>query len=118
MFPQISEEMKEWSAMLEGKLNSWPHISTKKMFGFVFFYRKDTTFAAIPWTRGFDSPTSMIVKFHPMAPKLLKQAEADERMDTSTRVPGQGWFSFQLRSESDLRDALWWLNQAYDAAAR
>jgi len=104
--------------MLEGELNSWPHISTKMMFGFVFFYRKAAAFAAIPRTRGFDSPSGMILKFHPMAPKLLKRAEADDRMDTSTRVPGQGWFSFELQSDADLRDALWWLNQAYKAAGR
>ena len=45
-FPAISEEMKEWSAMLAGELNSWPHISTRKMFGFLFFYRKRVVFAA------------------------------------------------------------------------
>jgi hypothetical protein len=110
--------MKEWSAMLGVGLNSWPHIATRKMFGFLSFYGNGTIFAALPQTRGFDSPSSMIFKFHPMAPKLLKRAEADERPDTSTWVPGQGWVSFQLRSEADLRDALWWLNQAYQAAGR
>src|SRR3974390_2969878 len=117
-FPKISEEMKEWSAMLGAELNTWPQISTKKMFGFLFFFRKRAPFAALPQTRGFDSPSTMILKFHPMAPKLLMRAEADERIDARTRVPGQGWFSFKLRTEADLRDALWWLNQAYEAAGR
>jgi hypothetical protein len=111
-FPRISDEMKEWSAMLGAELQSWPQISTKKMFGFLSFYRGGAIFAALPQTRGFDSPSSMILKFNAMAPKLLKRAEADGRMDTSTRVPGRGWFSFELRSENDLRDALWWLESS------
>ena len=102
--------------MLMADLNSWPHISTRKMFGFLFFYRKGVVFAALPLTRGFDSPSSLILKFCPMPAKLWKRAQADERMHTSTRVPGQGWLSFQLHSEADLRDALSWLNQAYEAA--
>jgi hypothetical protein len=75
--------MKEWSAMLAAELNSWPHTSTKPMFGFLSFYRNGTIFAALPQTRGFDSASSMILKFNPMAPALLKRAEADQRMDTS-----------------------------------
>jgi hypothetical protein len=110
--------MKQWSAMLAGELNSWPNISTKSMFGFLSFYRKGVIFAALPQKRGFDSRTSMILKFNPMLPKLLQRAEADGRMDTSTRVPGKGWFSFEMCSQADLRDALWWLNQAYEAAVR
>jgi len=47
---------------------------------------------------------------------LLKKARADSRMDTNTRVPGKGWFSFEVASESDLRDALSWLDHAYRAA--
>jgi hypothetical protein len=116
MFPLISEEMKEWSAMLAAELNSWPQISTKRMFGFVSFYRKDTIFAALPQTRGFDSPSNVILRFDTMPPKLLRRAEGDERMDTSTRVPGKGWFSFELRSNADMQEALWWLNQAYELA--
>ena len=104
--------------MLMAELNSWPHISTRKMFGFLFFYRKRVVFAALPLTRGFDSPSSLLLKFNPMPPKLLKRAEADARMNTSTRIPGQGWFSFHMHSEADLHDAQWWLNQAYEAAGR
>jgi hypothetical protein len=117
-FPAISEEMKEWSAMLGAELSSWAHISTKPMFGFLSFYRQDTIFAALPQTRGFGSASSMILKFNPMAPELLKRAQADERMDTSTGVPGKGWSSFEMRSPDDFGDALWWLGQAYQAAGR
>ena len=36
-------------------------------------------------------------------------------MDTNTRVPGKGWYSFELESQADVRDALWWLNQSYES---
>jgi hypothetical protein len=53
-----------------------------------------------------------------MPPALLKHAQSDPRMDSNTRIPGKGWFSLELNSESDLRDALRWLNQAYEAAKK
>jgi hypothetical protein len=53
-----------------------------------------------------------------MPPSLLKRAKIDRRMDTQTRLPGKGWFSFELTSESDLGDALFWLNEAYESAAK
>jgi luciferase-like monooxygenase len=112
----ISEEMKQWSALLASELNSWPDITTKSMFGLLSFYRKGKIFAALPQTRGLTSSSSLIVKFNPMPPALLKRAHADPRMDTNTRVPGSGWFSFELHSDADVRDALWWLNQSYESA--
>ena len=110
--------MKQWSAMLQSELFSWPAISAKSMFGFLSFYRQGTIFAALPETRGFNSSSSFILKFNPMPASLLKRAKSDPRMDTHTRLPGKGWFSFELTSESDLGDALFWLNQAYESAAR
>jgi hypothetical protein len=115
-FPLISEEMKPWSAMLQSELNSWPAISSKSMFGFVFFYRRKVAFAALPLTRGFDSPSSMVFKFDPMPPGLRGRAQADFRMNPSMKAKSKGWFSFELGSASDLRDALFWLEQAYRAA--
>jgi hypothetical protein len=117
-FPLISEEMKGWSAMLQGELNSWPTVATKSMFGFVFFYRRGMVFAALPRTRGFDSPSSLIFKLPPLAPNLRKRPEADSRMTVSHKTTSKGWFAFELHSESDLRDALFWLHHAYEAARR
>ncbi len=117
-FHPASEEMKVWSGMLGSELNSLPGTSTKPMFGFLAFYRNDAIFAALPKTRGFNSSSSFMLKFNPMPAALLKRAQSDPRMDTNTRMPGKGWFTFELRSEADLRDALYWLNQAYDAAAK
>jgi hypothetical protein len=117
-FLPISEEMKEWSALLQTELNSWPAITTKSMFGFLFFYRRGAVFAALPRTKSFDSPSSLVFKFNPMPPDLRKRATADQRMNASTKVTSKGWFSFDLTSDADLRDALFWLNQAYEAATR
>jgi hypothetical protein len=117
-FPFISEEMKQWSAMLQSEMNSWPAIRTKAMFGFVFFYRRKTVFAGLPRTRGFDSPSRLIFKFHSMTPALYERAKADSRMTASMKASAKGWFSFELRSESDLRDALDWLSQAYEAGTK
>jgi len=117
-FLPISEEMKQWSAFLESELKSWPNISTRSMFGFLFFYRRGVPFAAVPRTRGFDSPSSLIFKFNSMPPALQKRAQADSRMDASMKASSKGWFSFELSTETDLRDALFWLNQAYEAAMK
>jgi hypothetical protein len=115
-FPLISEEMKQWSSMLQSEIDSWPAINTKSMFGFTFFYRRRAVFAALPRTRGFDSPSSIVFKFNPMPPALRNRAQSDSRLDASTKATSEGWFSFQLTSTTDLRDALFWLNHAYEAA--
>ena len=117
-FPVISEEMQHWAAMLEGEVGSWPGVTCKRMFGFRFLYRRKSVFAALPYSRGLFTPSSIILKFNPMPPALLKHAQSEPRMDTNTRVPGKGWFSFELNSERDLRDALFWLNHAYETAAK
>ena len=53
-----------------------------------------------------------------MPAALLAKARADVRMDANTRVPGKGWFSFEVASECDPRDALAWLDHAYQAAKK
>jgi len=88
------------------------------MFGFLFFYRRGAPFAALPRTRGFDSPSSLIFKFNSMAPALQKRAQTDSRLDASMKASSKGWFSFELSTEADLRDALFWLNHAYETATK
>jgi hypothetical protein len=117
-FAPISEDMRQWSSLLGAELMTWPAISTKAMFGFLSFYRAGKIFAALPRTRGFDSTSSLILKFNPMPAALLKRAQSDARMDTNTRAPGKGWFSFEVTSEEDLREALDWLERAYQAAGK
>jgi hypothetical protein len=114
--PPVSEEMKQWSAMLEHELNAWPKVSSRPMFGMRGFYRGKKIFAALPATRGFGTPNQLIFRIKPMPADLLQRAQSEPRMDLETRTPGAKWFTFQLNAAEDLRDALWWLNQAYERA--
>ena len=109
--PPISEEMKQWSAMLKTEVSGWPQITTKPMFGMMGLYRSKKIFGGLPVTRGFDTPNSVIFRFDPMPPELEGRASKDKRIS-----PGKRWFSFDVGSTEDLRDAIWWLNQAYEHA--
>jgi hypothetical protein len=114
--PNASEEMKQWSAMLGNELSTWTQVTTRPMFGLRGFYRGKEIFAALPVTRAIRNPNSLIFRIQPMPPDLLKRAKKEPRIDTESRVPSAKWFTFELNSEADFRDALWWLNQAYEHA--
>jgi hypothetical protein len=109
--PPISEEMKEWSGMLKTEISGWPHVSSRPMFGMMGLYRRKKIFAALPVTRGFDTPNSVIFRFDPVPADLNQRALKERRI-----TPGKRWFSFEIHSTEDLRDALWWLNHAYERA--
>ncbi len=115
---RTSEELQRWSALLASEIVSWPKVRSQPMFGFLAYYRGDALFTILPRTRGFDSGNLLILKFSPMPEKLMQRAQADPRIDTTTRVPGKGWFTFELGSEEDLRDALWWIEQAFACGSR
>jgi hypothetical protein len=110
--------MQHWSAMLEAEVETWPGVTCKRLFGFRFVYRRKIVFAALPYSRGLFTATSILLKFDPMPPGLFPQAQKEPRLNTSTRVSGNGWFSFELFSDADLRDAIWWLNKAYSTAKK
>ena len=109
--PPISEEMKQWSALLKAEISGWPGVSTRPMFGMLGQYRGRTIFAGLPVTRGFDTPDSIIFRFDPMPPDLQQRALTEPRIS-----PGTRWLSFEIHSTQDLHDAIWWLNQAYERA--
>ena len=111
--PPISEEMKQWSAMLEQELTGWPQVSSRPMFGMLGFYRRKKIFAALPVSRAIETPNSFIFRFDPMPANLNQRALKEPRI-----TPGTRWFSFEIQSTEDLRDALWWLNEAYEAAKK
>ena len=115
---RTSEEVQRWSALLAEEMISWPTVRSKPMFGFYAYYRGDALFTILPRTRGFDSGSLLILKFNPMPEELLQRARGDARLDTSTRVPEKGWFTFELAGEDDLRDALWWIEQAFACATK
>jgi hypothetical protein len=114
--PRTTDEMQQWSAMLGSELQSWPQVTTRPMFGLVGFYRKKTIFAALPVTRGIGTPNSIIFKIESLPSDLLRRVSQDPRVGTGTKMRAKGWFSFDLNSEEDLRDALGWLNEAYERA--
>ncbi len=114
--PPIAEEMKQWSAMLGQELSRWPHVKSRPMFGLLAFYRRAKIFAGLPVTRGLKTSNSIIFKIQPMPPDLLRRAIDDPHVDAESGIPGAKWYSFELSSAEDLRDALWWLNQAYERA--
>lgn len=112
----ISEEMRQWSALLESELLTWPNTIAKPMFGFRSFYRGKKIFAALPKSREFDPVGSFIMKFEPLPETLVPRAESDSRIGCWNPIHRRGWFTFTLHSGDDIRDALWWLQQAHEHA--
>ena len=110
----VSEEARRWSALLESELLSWPGVIVKRMFGFRALYRGKRIFAALPHSRGFGPDASILLKMKTMPLVLLQRSKSDNRIVTNT--PGNGWLSFTLNSDTDLHDALEWLNHSYKSA--
>jgi hypothetical protein len=117
-FFRVDEEMRLWASLLEGELVKWPGVKTKPMFGLASFFRNKSIFAAVPRTRALRSPQSIILKFDPVPAPLLEKIKAEPRIAERAPGPGAGWHAFELRSHVDVRDALWWLNQAYELAGK
>jgi hypothetical protein len=109
---RVSEEMKQWSALLEAELSAWPAVTTRRMFGMLVFYRKGRIFAALPRTRSFDTPRSVAFKLKQKTPQLLKLLRADARI-SSTWNKETKWISYELSSAADLTEALKWFDLAY-----
>jgi hypothetical protein len=111
----ISEEMKQWSSMLAQELSGWPQVTSRPMFGMAGFYRKRKIFAALPRSRALGAANAIIFRLDPIAPALLQRARKDARIGWEGKAPKR-WLSFELNSAEDLRDALRWLNHAYERA--
>jgi hypothetical protein len=112
--PAISEEMKAWSA-LKAEIGDWPGVTPRSFFGFTALYRRARIFAALPRTRGMETPNSLAFKLQSPAPRLLARLRQDPRIG-STQMQKARWFTFELATAGDLHDALDWLARAYDAA--
>lgn len=111
--PAISEEMKHWSALLQAEVSGWPRVTMKPMFGMLGVFRGAKIFAALPVSRAIGTPNAVSFRFNPLPPDLNERAAKEPRF-----LPGAHWHSFEVRSTSDLRDALWWLNQAYERTGK
>ena len=117
-FFAVDEEMKHRARLLEAEVVTWPGVALKPMFGMVAFFRKKSIFAAVPRTRTLRSPQSIILKLHRVPAGLSEKIKAEPRIAERAPGPGAGWHAFELRSGEDMKDALWWLNQAYDLARK
>lgn len=81
--PAISEEMKAWSAALLSELSGWPRVSTRPFFGLRAVYRGTQIFALLPRTRALETASSIAFKLEKPAPRLLRQLENDQRIQTT-----------------------------------
>jgi hypothetical protein len=115
--PPVSEEMKPWSAALAAEVDDWPQLSARSFFGFTALYRKDKMFAALPRTRAMRTSNSLAFKLESPASATAARLKKDARIG-SMDMQKMRWFTFELSSDSDLHDALDWLERAYEAAGK
>lgn len=101
---KIDAEMQRWCALLHEELSEWPEVTSKPMFGLTGIYRGRRIFAAIPRTRAAGSSRSVLIKLSNVKDERLKLASG----------PGSGWLGFELESETDVTEALLWLQRAYE----
>ncbi len=87
------------------------------MFGFTALYWRTRIFAVLPRTRGMESPNALAFKLASAGPKILARARLDPRIQTANLLK-EHWWTCELSSDADLRPALGWLSQAYEAARK
>ena len=107
--------MKAWSAALAAEVETWPAVTARPMFGFTALYRRKRIFAVVPRTRGMETPNSLAFKFPEPGRRTLALLQNEPRI-RSTVLHKSRWFTFELSSDRDLRDALDWLSRAYETA--
>jgi hypothetical protein len=115
--PAISEEMKAWSAALAAEIAGWPNVNTRPFFGFTALYRRDKLFGLLPRTRAMGRANSLVFKLEAPGPQVLARLRVDSRVG-STVMKKARWFTFEIASDADLREALDWLGRGYDAAGK
>jgi len=113
--PHVSEQMKAWSAALLAEVNTWPSVKTKSFFGMHALYRGSRIFGLLPRTRAIETDSSIAFKLAEPSPQLRRTLENDSRIQT-TRMQTHRWHTLALDEERDLRDALAWLEKAYEKA--
>ena len=64
-----------------------------------------------------EAPNTLAFKFESPLSRVLTLLQQDPRVG-STQMQKARWFTFELTSAADLRDALHWLEQAYETAGR
>jgi len=112
---RVSEEMKQWSALLASELFTWPAVTSRRMFGMTVFYRRGAVFAALPLTRSFDTPHSIAFKLYKKTRQVSQKLMSDSRIMRPESKDGK-WISFEISSAKDLSDAVRWFDHAYRAS--
>jgi predicted DNA-binding protein (MmcQ/YjbR family) len=107
--------MKAWSAALAAETADWPQVATRPFFGFSALYRRDRIFALLPRTRALETSNSLAFKLESAGSRTLTRLQQDSRVG-ATEMRKARWFTLALTSAADLRDALEWIRQAYQAA--
>jgi hypothetical protein len=113
--PKVSEEMKAWSTALAAEVADWPQVIAHSFFGFTALYRGDQIFAMLPRTRAMQSPNSLAFKLGSPPARLLPQLRQDPRVGPLGKEKSR-WFTFELFTAADLRDALSLLGRACEEA--
>lgn len=111
-FATVSEEMKQWSALLGKELSSWSAVSARRMFGMMAYYCNDKIFAALPRTKAFETPNSVAFKLYKPTARAAKLLSSDSRI-TRSKGKAAGWIAFEVNAPDDLKDALKWFDLAY-----
>ncbi len=113
----VSEAMRQWCAMMEAELLSWPQVTAQPMFGMVGFCRRDRMFAAIPRNRTVGNTDAVLVKLLGASEKVIEKALSDPRAIT-TAFPKAGWVCLAMGSVDDVREMLEWFSRAYELAGK
>jgi len=109
--------MKAWSAALAAEIADWPNVNTRSFFGFTALYRRDKLFGLLPRTRAMETANSLVFKLEAPARQLLARLRSDSRVGSAVMKKAR-WFTFEMATDADLRDALDWLGRGYDAAGK
>lgn len=113
----VSEAMKQWCALLESELLSWPQVTARPMFGMIGFYRQGKIFAAIPRNRNPGNIDAVLVKLQGASEKVAAQALSHPKAIT-TAMPKAGWICLAMDSLDDVREMLQWFSRAYELAGK
>ena len=121
--PKIDDDMRQLCAAIGAELNTWPRVTSRRMFGMVGFYRdgltKPTIFAAIPDKRALSSVRAIAFKLDKPKRAQLTRMKSDARLSTAV-FTGRAvkLFELSLESAADIPAALFSLGEAYAAAKK
>lgn len=113
MLPAVTKAIQQWTAALGSEMATWPKVSTKPMMGMTAYYVGKQIFAVLPKTRSFFADKGIGIRTEKFKAAKLKALAADGR--TVSNPIGKKWASFEVDSAADLREAIRWLAEAYEA---